>query len=87
MKKIQPIQLWIDGSVQTANYLNLNISYDNLQSSCLFYYQLMSDIEAGIVLGNGSLVMGGEDYLNWNGSNTEAYDYALIKLNLTPAEL
>jgi hypothetical protein len=31
--------------------------------------------------------MEGEDYLNWNGSNNDAYTYALNKLNLTPADL
>ena len=84
MKKIQPIQLWVNGSIQTVNYFNLNISYDDLQSSCLFQYQLIPDIKTGVAVGNGSLVMDGNEYLTWDGSNTDAYNYALTKLNLTP---
>jgi hypothetical protein len=87
MEKIQPIQIWVNGSIQTANYLNLNISLDNLQSSCIFYYQLTSSEDLSDILGYGNLIMEGEDYLNWNGSNNDAYTYALNKLNLTPADL
>ena len=87
MKKIQPIQIWVNGSIQTANYLNLNISLDNLQSSCIFYYQLTSGEDLSDILGYGNLIIEGQDYLNWNGSNNDAYTYALDKLNLTPANL
>jgi len=87
MKKIQPIQLWINGSIQIANYFNLNISLDNLQSSCTFYYQLTTEEDLSNILGFGTLLMEGEDYLNWNGSNDAAYTYVMDKLNLTPADI
>jgi hypothetical protein len=31
--------------------------------------------------------MEGEDYFNWNGSNNDAYTYAMAKLNLTLADI
>jgi len=37
----------------------------------------------GQTLADGNITMSGEDYLNWDNSNDQAYSYIAEKLNLT----
>ena len=91
MKQIEPIGIWKNGESFEANLLNAYIINDNLQSSCTFYYQLCSSGEGtealplviGQTLADGNITMSGEDYLNWDNSNDQAYSYIAEKLNLT----
>ena len=91
MKQIEPIQIWKNGESFEANLLNAYIINDNLQSSCTFYYSLCSSGEGteamplviGQTLSDGNITMSGEDYLNWDNSNDQAYSYIAEKLNLT----
>jgi beta-lactamase class D len=90
MKQIQPIQTWVSGEVKTAEYFDLRIIADDLQSSCTFYYDLKAkqvDEEgvesAGEQVSNGNLSLSGDDYQEWDGSNEWAYSWAAGKLNLT----
>jgi hypothetical protein len=91
MKPIQPITIWKNGESQEANLLNAYIINDNLQSSCSFYYSLNASGERteafnlfiDQTLAEGNITMSGEDYLNWDNSNEQAYSYIAKKLNLT----
>ena len=91
MKPIQPVTIWKNGESQEANLLNAYIINDNLATSCTFYYQLCSSGEGtealplviGQTLAEGNVTMSGEDYLNWDNSNEQAYSYIAEKLNLT----
>ena len=91
MKSIEPIQIWKNGESQEANLLNAYIINDNLATSCTFYYSLCSSGEGtealplviGQTLADGNITMSGEDYLNWDNSNDQAYSYIAEKLNLT----
>lgn len=91
MKSIEPIQIWKNGESFEANLLNAYIINDNLATSCSFYYQLCSSGEGteamplviGQTLADGNVTMSGEDYLNWDNSNEQAYSYITEKLNLT----
>jgi hypothetical protein len=91
MKSIEPIQIWKNGESQEANLLNAVIINDNLATSCTFYYQLCSSGEGteampliiGQTLADGNVTMAGDDYLNWDDSNDQAYSYIAEKLNLT----
>ena len=91
MKQIEPIGIWKNGESFEANLLNAYIINDNLESSCTFYYQLCSSGEGtealplviGQTLADGNITMSGEDYLNWDNSNDQAYSYIAEKLNLT----
>ena len=91
MKQIEPIGIWKNGESFEANLLNAYIINDNLESSCSFYYQLCSSGEGtealplviGQTLAEGNITMSGEDYLNWDNSNDQAYSYIAEKLNLT----
>jgi len=91
MKFIEPITIWKNGESQEANLLNAYIINDNLQSSCSFYYSLNTSgdgteampLVLGQVVAEGNLTMSGEDYIAWDNSNEQAYQYIAEKLNLT----
>ena len=84
MKQIQPIQIWVNGSLQTATVFNLIIINDNLTNSATFYWQLL-DADA-VKLADGNLTMSEPDYDVWNSAqdvNLAAYQWAAAKLNIT----
>jgi len=91
MKQIEAVNIWKNGESQKANILVASIEYDNLQTSCSFFYQLRSSVEGteempliiGQELTSGSISLSGDEYLEWDGSNDYAYDYIANKLNLT----
>lgn len=84
MKQIQPLTIWKDGSSEDAVYLKLYISYDNLESFCMFQYQLLDINNYPIAEGNRSIDE--QEYIDWGSSgdsNNEAYQIVAAKLNLT----
>ena len=86
MKQIQPIQIWVNGSIQTATVFNLIIINDNLLNSATFYWQLL-DADAS-KLADGNLTMDAADYAIWSSAqdvNEAAYQWAAAKLNITLA--
>ena len=91
MRKIEPVQVWKNGEQLEASLLNAIIVNDNLESSCTFYYQLLTGgdgtesmpIAVGQSVAEGNISLNGENYLDWNGSNDFAYSYIAEKLNLT----
>lgn len=91
MRQIEPIQLWKNGEQFEANTLNAIIVNDNLETACTFYYSLLSSgagteampIIYGQTLAEGNISLDGEAYLEWDGSNQDAYTYIANKLNLT----
>jgi hypothetical protein len=83
MKNIQAINIWNAGETLEAVSLTLYVSYDDLESSANFIYQLCT-IE-GACVAEGGLPISGSDYTNWGASgdsNAEAYNYAATQLNL-----
>ena len=94
MKPIESVIIWKNGESQEANLLNAIIINDNLESSCSFYYQLLSSGEGteayplviGQSLAEGNITMDGENYQAWDNSNEAAYVYIAEKLNLTLIE-
>ena len=86
MKQIQPIQIWVNGSLQTATVFNLIIINDNLLNSATFYWQLLDSAE--VKLADGNLTMGEPQYDQWGTAtdvNQWAYEWAATQLNLTLA--
>jgi len=92
MKTIQPVSIWINGSVQTATKFGMDSIFDNLEDSATFYYQLFSstlDAEDNEVLtqvAQGNLNITGADYENWDNSpniNDAAYQWGATQLGLT----
>jgi len=86
MKQIQPIQIWVNGSLQTATVFNLIIINDNLLNSATFYWQLLDSAE--VKLADGNLTMGEPQYDQWgtqSDANQWAYEWAATQLKLTLA--
>jgi len=89
MKTIQPVNVWQNGQVKSASKFDLNIVYDNLESSATFYYQLLEVItdaegnESTNQVAQGNLTMDGQEYQNWDDSNDSAYIWGATQLSLT----
>lgn len=82
--QIQPVSIWANGQSKQASELDARIIYDDLATSATFYYELKeASSEGGSVLSVGNVAMDGQDYIDWDNSNDEAYVYIGAKLNLT----
>lgn len=79
MKKIQPIQIWYNGQLIEVTQFELNATIVNLETSARFSYALIS--EDNTKLNEGSLIMDGKDYQDWQ-NDQYAWDWAATKLNL-----
>ena len=62
------------------NLFFLQINFDNLINTVIFYYSLKDKECNNIVEGN--ITMDGIDYHDWDGTNDKAFDYAAKKLGL-----
>lgn len=89
MREIQPVAIWSNGQMLSANTINMYVIHDNLSNSATFYYQLMCYDNGSFVanLAEGNLTMNGQAYEDWGNSggdiNNEAYVWAAASLNLT----
>lgn len=90
MKKIQPFQIWVNGSLKTASFLSATSISDNLKDTAVFYWQLFEAIEntdmQGAQLAQGNLTLTGDDYQQWNtetDANAWAYSWIAEQLGLT----
>ena len=89
MKTIESVQVWYNGAETSATVLSAMVLNDNLQSSAMFQYQLMteftmpgSDYSYPMPVVINSLTMTGQDYLDWD-TNDYAYNWIATQLNLT----
>jgi len=89
MKTIQSVNVWQNGQMKSATKFDLNIVYDNLESSASFFYQLLEVLvdaegnESTSQVAQGNLVMDGEEYQNWDDTNDSAYIWGANQLSLT----
>lgn len=89
MKTINPVNVWQNGQMKSATKFDLNIVYDNLESSASFFYQLLEVLvdaegnEYTSQVAQGNLVMDGEEYQNWDDTNDSAYIWGANQLSLT----
>ena len=84
MVNIQPVQVFTNYGAKYATKFNLDIVNDNLESFCIFQYQLCD--EYGVSLYSGNLTMSEPDYDLWNTQtdiNEAAYIWATNELGLT----
>jgi hypothetical protein len=83
MKKINPIQSWINGKSVTATIFNLYPIGGELFKYARFYYALL-DENMG-VCASGNLDMTGEAYQAWGNNDEYAYTWSASPevLNLT----
>jgi len=86
MKQIQPIQIWINGQLQTGNWINAYIINDNLKDSATFYWAIFTAENEGIQLSHGNLTIVEPDYSVWDSTadiNAAAYAWICDQLSLT----
>lgn len=86
MKAIEPVQIWINGSVQTGNYINAYIINDNLQDKAEFYWSIFTEEIDGNKLSEGNLIIIDPEYDIWGQSsdiNQAAYEWICDQLGLT----
>lgn len=90
MKQIEPVQIWVNGSVQTGSWINAYIINDNLQDSATFYWAIFADGAETDTQGNkiseGNLTINEPDYSVWDSTadiNLAAYQWICDQLGLT----
>lgn len=84
MKQIQSINIWKNGNLIQANYLELKVVHDDLKNTAIFYYSLNETSEGGIIT-DGNITISEQEYDQWGESiniNEDAYNIAASKLNL-----
>lgn len=78
-RKITPVQAAFDKPA--ADKLFVRLTGDNLSTSAVFAYTLLSDEDAP--LAGGSVVINGDDYTNWSGDNSTPYTFVAGKIGVT----
>lgn len=91
---IQPVMVWQNGQQKEANNFVMRIVNDNLETACIFYYE-MQNVEEIVentqstttvdVLAFGNLTLEGAEYQTWDAdpsANEWAYNWAAAQLNL-----
>ena len=89
-KAIQPITIWYNGENKTGSELNVILSYDNLEDRGIFQYDIKEGVTqqgdifiGGVSLTNGYINIEAQDYIDWDNSNEQAYQFVANKLNVT----
>jgi hypothetical protein len=80
MKTINSISIWSNGQSKEAKILDIHATTVLLNKEAYFWYALYTENMEQIV--EGSLLMSGEDYQNWQ-EDSYAWDWAAAQLNLT----
>lgn len=93
-KQISPVNVWVNGTSKSAQYLQVTGINDNYESSATNYWQMFTmnvDAEGvesvGEAVAQGNLTISGQDYINWGDQpamaiNEWIYDWVATQLNL-----
>ena len=93
-KKIEPINIWVNGETQIGEFLQVTCSYDNYQdtanNSCkIFTKKVMEDgtEQPNFLISESRLTITGQDYINWGDQpamkiNEWIYNWSASQLNL-----
>ncbi len=79
MKQIQPLRIWVNGTLKNAVWFLLSVNTDNLHDSATFYYSL-KDVDTNTLV-EGNIIMDGAAYLAWD-TNDYAFTWAANELNI-----
>jgi hypothetical protein len=85
MKTILPVEGWVDGVLVSATVLQLECIEDDLFSSAIFSYRLLSVDSFGYLkdqISSDELEMTGSTYDAWT-TNEQAFEWASSELNIT----
>lgn len=86
MKQIEPIEIWVNGSIETGNWINSYIIHDNLLDKAEFRWDIFTSEIDGIQISGGNLIMVEPDYSVWDSTsdiNDAAYIWICDQLSLT----
>jgi hypothetical protein len=89
--KIQPIQTWFNGQLETASNFTLRSIADDFTTNAVLYYELQKEVVSVESVSYENLVtatleINGKDYQEWSATpdaNTYIYNWAANKLKLT----
>jgi beta-lactamase class D len=94
-KKIQPINVWVNGESKSAEYFQVTCINDNYENSATNYWQLFTKVvdaegveSMGEQVAQGNLTISGEEYVAWGDQpamaiNAWIYNWSAEQLNLT----
>ena len=94
-KQIQSVNVWVNGEVKVAEYLQVTGINDNYESSATNYWQMFTMIvdvngieEMGEAVASGNLIIDGASYVEWGdvpamSVNAWIYNWVAEQLNLT----
>jgi beta-lactamase class D len=94
MKQIEPVQIWTNGTLKTAEFLQVTGINDNYESSATNYFALFTKItdaesveSAGEQIAQGNTTISGQDYINWGDQpamaiNEWIYDWVASEINV-----
>jgi hypothetical protein len=89
MKQIEPVQIWTNGILKTAEFLQVTGINDNYESSATNYFALFTKVDdaAGEQVAQGNLTISGADYIEWGdvpamSVNAWIYDWTAEQINV-----
>jgi len=94
MKQIEPVQIWTNGILKTAEFLQVTGINDNYESSATNYFALFTKVtdaegveSAGEQVAQGNLTISGADYIEWGdvpamSVNAWIYDWTAEQINV-----
>ena len=85
MKKIEPIDIWQNGTTKTANQLQVQGTSVTLGQSASFYWQLLT--EEGHQVSQGNLGISGDEYKAWGANDDYVYEIVAKDLGLKIVEV
>ena len=94
MKQIESVQIWTNGTLKTAEFLQVTGINDNYESSATNYFALFTKVtdtegveSAGEQVAQGNLTISGADYIEWGdvpamSVNAWIYDWTAEQINV-----
>ena len=94
MKQIEPVQIWTNGTLKTAEFLQVIGINDNYESSATNYFALFTKVtdaegveSACEQIAQGNTTISGQDYVNWGDQpamaiNEWIYDWVANEINV-----
>ena len=89
MKQIEPVQIWTNGTLKTAEFLQVTGINDNYESSATNYWALFTNVDdaAGEQVAQGNTTIQGQDYINWGDQpamaiNAWIYNWVANQINV-----
>jgi hypothetical protein len=94
MKQIEPVQIWTNGTLKTAEFLQVIGINDNYESSATNFWAVFTKVtdaqgvkSAGEQISSGNLTISGQDYIDWGDQpalaiNAWIYNWVANEINV-----